>query len=156
MWNSALARRARVYRDATLSVVHPSGYPYSVRCGVELDDSRQIVRLTTVSGLAPGPGCLAFHRHDERLENQYQMLIRGQLEVDNGGVILRPTAFVTANGSSETDRMPHAGAPLPLIRFMLLGQKQARAYIRRRKSPWPRVDFDPMLRVLREVRSRAH
>jgi hypothetical protein len=156
MWNSALASRARLYRDATLSVVEPSGYPYSVRCSAQLDEARQIVRLTTVSGLAPGPACLAFHRHDERLENQYQLLIRGQLEVDSGSVILRPTAFVTANGSSGTDRMPHAGAPLQLIRFMLLGQKQARAYLRRRKSPWPRVDFVPMLRVLRELQARTH
>src|SRR5689334_11925820 len=111
MWNSALAARARLYRDATLSVVDASGYPSSMRCQVELDDALEVVRLIGVMGLEQGPACLIFHRHDERLENQYQLLIRGQLEVENAALIVRPTAFVTANGTADTDRMPHAGAP---------------------------------------------
>jgi hypothetical protein len=45
---------------------------------------------------------------------QYQLLIRGQLEIDTGGVILRPTVALAL------------------------------------------VGFDAMLRVLREVQSRAH
>ena len=44
--------------------------------------------------------------------------------------------------------MPHAGAPLDLIRFMLLGRRKARAYLAKRGKAWPRVDFAVMLREL--------
>jgi hypothetical protein len=49
--------------------------------------------------------------------------------------------------------MPHAGAPLQLLRFMVLGQRQARAYLRRRRRPWPKIDFTPMLRALDDLSS---
>jgi hypothetical protein len=157
MWNDQLARCARAYPDAALSVIEQSGYPFSVRCRVELDAQREVVRLIgdtieAMSAPPAGAACLAFHRHDDRLEKQYQLLIRGQLALGEGGLILRPTAFVTANGSDSHDRMPHAGAPLDILRFMLLGRKQARAYLRRRKAPWPPIDFTPMLRIVSEMR----
>jgi len=155
MWTERLAAAARQYRDGTLSIVEASGYPSSVRCTVELDDVHQVIRFPALPPSAShwrGPACLLFHRHDARLENQYQLLIRGRLVEDHEIVTFLPSAFVTANGSRDMDRMPHAGAPLQLLRFMLLGRRQARAYLRRRKKPWPAVDFKPMLAVLRELK----
>jgi len=147
---------ARAYRDGILSVVDDSGYPFSVRVQVAIDDVHERLVLSGMDRslpFGPGPACVAFHRHDEHLENQYQLLVRGQLILGDGTLLLRPSAFVTANGEQDTDRMPHAGAPLQLVRFMLLGQKQARAYLRRRQRPWPKIDFSPMLRVVRESKS---
>jgi hypothetical protein len=46
--------------------------------------------------------------------------------------------------------MPHAGAPLDLIRFMLLGQRKARSYLRKRGQPWPAIDFDLLLKTIDE------
>jgi len=136
-----------------LSVVEADGYPRSTRCAVVLDDRAEVVTFADLPQVASpwrGPACLLFHRHDERLENQYQLMIRGYLVQQGGSLELRPTHFVTANGSRTGDRMPHAGAPLQLIQFMLLGRRQAATYLRRRNVAWP-VDFKPMLRVLREL-----
>ena len=153
MWDSRLAARARLYGSAVLSVVDRSGYPTSVRCAVRLDDARGLVAFT---GLPPsaaawrGAACLLFHRHDARLEGLHQLVIRGELVEEEGAVVLRPSAFVTANGRRDTDRMPHAGSPLHLIRFMLLGRRNARAYLAKRGAPWPAVRFDELLRALDE------
>src|SRR2546422_400298 len=121
MWNKRLAAAARLYRDGTLTVVEASGYPISVRCTVELDDLHEVIRFARLPPASAwcGPACLLFHRHDARLENQYQLLIRGRLIQEDEIVAFEPSAFVTANGSRESDRMPHAGAPLQLLRFML-------------------------------------
>jgi hypothetical protein len=153
MWNRALASCARTYTDAVLSVVEADGYPCSTRCAVMLDDRREVITFASLPQLASswrGPASLLFHRHDDRLENQYQLMIRGHLVQQDDSLELRPTHFVTANGSLTGDRMPHAGAPLQLIQFMLLGRRQAARYLRRRNVAWP-VDFRPMLRVLREL-----
>ena len=93
---------------------------------------------------------MTLDRHDARLEGLHQLLVRGQLVRQDDAIVLRPAAFVTANGRRDTDQMPHAGSPLHLIKFMLLGRRRARAYLARRGRPWPRIRFDEMLRALEE------
>ena len=153
MWDSRLAARARLYESAVLSVVDPSGYPASVRCAFALDQSRELIAFTALPPSAAawrGAACLLFHRHDARLEGLHQLLIRGDLVEEQGSVALRPSAFVTANGRRDTDRMPHAGSPLHLLKFMLLGRRNARDYLAKRGAPWPTVGFSQMLRALDE------
>src|SRR5438132_747066 len=109
MWNSRLAANARLYTDATLTIVEPSGYPFSVRCTPRLDDRREVVTFATIPAHANawrGSACLLFHRHDERLEHQYQLLIRGQLVEQDQMLTLQASAFVTATGNRQDDRMP--------------------------------------------------
>jgi hypothetical protein len=128
-----------------------------VRCTPRLDDHREAVTFAAIPAQANawrGSACLLFHRHDERLEHQHQLLIRGHLVQEDQVLTLQPSAFVTATNNEHDDRMPHAGAPLQLLRFMLLGRRQAGVYLRRRQTPWPAIDFAPMLRVLRELRSQ--
>jgi hypothetical protein len=136
-----------------LSVVAASGYPFNIRCVATLDDAREVVRFPVPPPLpvpAPSPACLLFHRHDARLEDLHQLLIRGQLVAHGDALVLRPIAFVTANGRRGTDRMPHAGSPLHLLQFMLLGRRKARAYLAKRQQPWPPIRYDQMLRAIDE------
>ena len=96
MWNSRLAACARAH-------------PLSVRCQVELEEQREVIRLLSLRPSASGwrgPACLLFHRHDERLENQHQLVIRGQLVEEDQMLLLLPSAFVTANGRREQDLRP--------------------------------------------------
>jgi hypothetical protein len=151
MWNSQLTALARAYSSAVLTIVEPSGYPLSVRCQVTFDETRETIGFTRLPGLAngwQGKACLLFHRHNERLEEQHELLIRGELTGAAGNLVFRPSAFVTGTGNPTNDAMPHAGAPLDLIRFMLLGQRKARSYLRKRGQPWPRIDFDALLKTI--------
>ncbi len=154
MWSRALAARGRAYADGVLTVVQPDGYPASARCAVRFDDARELVHIGDPPPPAAawrGPACLLFHRHDERLEDFHELQVRGELVADAGGLALRPSELVTGSGRRDTDRMPHAGTPLRMLRFLLLGRRNARRYVAKRGAPWPPVDFASLLRTVREV-----
>jgi hypothetical protein len=159
MWNRQLAEKARIYSSGVLTVVGPSGYPVSVRCAAQLDDAREVIIIPSPPiatdwpelGAAQEPRvCLLFHRHSERLEEQYELMIKGELSKEDGALVLRHCEFVTGSGSQTNDRMPHAGAPRELIQFMMLGRRKAREYIAKRGEPWPPRPFKKMVRYLDE------
>jgi len=64
-----------------------------------------------------------------------QLVVRGELVPDGGVLMLRVERFVTANGRANTDAMPHAAAPLHMLRIYRLGRRKARAYLAKRGTP---------------------
>lgn len=153
MWNKTLIACARTYSSGVLSVVEDSGYPFSVRCIVEFDDVRELILFPTpptdVVG-REGLACLLFHRHDADLGGQHELLIKGELREDAGVLILHPGEFLTGSGRQDTDRMPVAGSPLDIMRFMMLGRRKAREYLAKRGKPWSPRPWGKMLRYLDE------
>jgi hypothetical protein len=143
------------YPSAVLSWVQPDGYPASVRCRVRRAARSDRVELDALPDIASGrrgPACLLFHMHDEHLEGLRQLVLKGVLE--DGSASAAPPVFVvsdvvTANGRPDTDRMPHAGAPLHMLRFYRLGRRQAQAYLRKRGTPWPPIPYDDIARAVR-------
>src|SRR5262245_9970891 len=153
MWNRQLIALARAYSSAVLTIVESSGYPLSVRCQATFDETGEAIGFAPLPSLARGwrgKACLLFHRHNERLENQHELLIRGELIEVAGNLVFDPIAFVTGTGSTTKDMMPHAGAPLDLLKFMLLRQRKTRSYLRKRGTAWPAIDFDTLLRTIDE------
>ena len=154
MWDRRLAQRARSYPTGVLSWVEPSGYPVSVRVAVELDEPRDRVLFRALPPVARGRtglACLLFHVHDDRLEGLRQMVLKGELVADGGSVVLKVTEFVTANGRSGTDEMPHAGAPLHMLAFYRLGRRKANEYLAKRAEPWPPIPFEEIGRAVAEA-----
>jgi hypothetical protein len=84
------------------------------------------------------------------MENLRQMVILGELEGENGLLILQVSKFVTANGRQDTDKMPSASSPWLMVQFFWLGWRNARAYIARRGEPWPSIPFDSIVRAVDE------
>lgn len=153
MWNKLLVVRARAYANGVLTVVDANGYPRSVRCTVQFDDARELVTFTALSPLIipqRGLACLLFHRHNPELEDQFELMIKGELLEEKGQPVFRPAAFVTGTGSPTDDQMPHATNPVQLIQFMLLGRRKAREYLAKRGTPWPPISFEGLLRALKE------
>lgn len=158
MWNKRLAARAAGYSSGVLSVVDASGYPLSVRCAPRLDAKRRAFTFPSLPAFAAawrGGACLLFHAHDERLEGLRQLVVRGELVTDGGALTLRVERFVTANGRADTDAMPHAAAPLHMLRFYRLGRRKARAYLAKRGTPWPPIPFDEIDRAIAEDAAKA-
>ena len=150
MWNDILAARAATYATGVLTVLDPAGYPFSMRVTVTVDNAaQQFVVAAAFPFAATGRACLLFHRHDAGLENQCELMIKGDLSADGDRLVFRPSGFLTGTGSDKTDRMPHASNPVQLIQFMLLGRRKEREYLAKRGRPWP-VDFKGILRALNE------
>ena len=153
MWNKQLIACARVYPGGVLTVVEDSGYPLSVRCNVQFDDARELILFPTppqdIVG-RQGLACLLFHRHNADLGGQHELLIKGELREEAGILTLRPGDFLTGSGRQDTDRMPYAGSPLDMIRYMVLGRRKARTYLAKRGKPWTPRPWGKMLRYLDE------
>ena len=153
MWNKQLARLATKYPTGVLSVTDVGGYPASVRLAARLDTKQRIVTFPALPAYAQGwrgKACLLFHRHNSRLEGLRQMVLKGELVEEDGAVALRVTDFVTANGQTNTDEMPHAARPIHMLQFLLLGRRKAKEYERKRGAPWPPIDYAEIERILRE------
>jgi len=145
MWDKKLADLASKYPTGILTVVEPSGYPISVRCTTSFDEPNETIHLPEPPAIATGwrgKACILFHHHDERLEGLRQLVIKGELVDDSGKPALRVTEFVTANGRTDSDEMPHAGAPLHMFQFLLLVRRKASDYMAKRGGPWPPIPFD--------------
>ena len=154
MWDDRLAALAAEYETAVLSWVAPTGDPVSVRCRVVLDAARERVTFPALPPMATdatGLACLLFHMHDAHLEGLRKLVVKGELAFDDGAPVLRVTGFVTANGRSGTDRMPHAGAPLHMFQFYWLGRRKAREYLAKRGEPWPAIPFEEIARAVAEA-----
>jgi hypothetical protein len=153
MWNERLAKLATKYPTGILSVADIQGYPASVRLAARLDIKRRVVTFPAPPAYAQGwrgKACLLFHRHNSRLEGLHQMVLKGELVEEGGAVVLSVTDFVTANGRTNTDEMPHASHPVHMLQFFLLGRRKAREYERKRGAPWPPIDYAEIERILRE------
>src|SRR5207248_9300934 len=108
MWNQKLVECARTYSRGTLTWVDAAGYPTSASCTAQFDDARQQVTLSRLPARPDGwqgSACLLFHRHNDQLEDFYEMVIKGQLSEQNGAIILTPDGFLTGTGRLDSDAM---------------------------------------------------
>jgi hypothetical protein len=153
MWNKQLIACAQAYPTGVLTLVDAEGYPFSVRCAVEFDAAREVMILSGGEALLQGragKACLLFHRHNPDLSGQHELMIKGELALEDGRLVFRPSDFLTGTGRQDTDRMPVAGSPVDIFQFMLLGRRKAREYLAKRGTPWPPRPWDKMLRSLDE------
>ena len=144
MWNERLAKFISDYPTGVLSTVEASGYPASVRVAVEPHAAEQTITFPNLPPQASawrGKAALLFHRHNPRLEGLHQLVIKGELVEQDGALTFKVNEFVTGTGSQTTDEMPHAGAPIQMLQFFLLGRRKARDYIAKRGAPWPPIPF---------------
>jgi len=145
MWDKDLITLVSNYMTGVLSWVEPSGYPISVRVTPRLDEAREVVTFVDPPPIAMGwrgKACLLFHSHNERLEELRQMALKGELVEEEGALTFKVTEFVTANGRSDTDLMPHAGRPVHMFQFWMLGRRKSKEYLAKRGEPWPPIPFD--------------
>ncbi len=153
MWNERLAKLIETYQSAVLSTVESDGYPASIRCRIHPNMPERVVIITDPPALAKnwrGRACLLFHEHDPALEALRQLVVLGELRDENGLLTFHIEKFVTANGRTDSDRMPHASSPMHMLKFFILGRRNARAYIAKRGQPWPPIPYDDITRSIAE------
>jgi hypothetical protein len=131
------------YDSAVLSFVDGAGYPISARCRPQADPQERVLRLDLPGSfeVIPGPACLLYHQHDEKMTKQRACLVRGQLERDSIGWYLRPERFVPGEGVGT-----FAG-----LRFLRDGRRKAKAYLEARGWERPKVNWQEIMLALGEV-----
>jgi hypothetical protein len=134
MWDD-IRRALGSFNDGVLTWVDVDGYPVSVRTRPEPDDASRALRVTAPPGMEPkaGPASLLCHSHNEETWNLKAFLVRGRLEPDGDGWVLRPVAFVPGSG---------IGGPLDPVRTIVRARGAASRYLARRGLSRPAVPWD--------------
>jgi hypothetical protein len=147
MWDD-IVKNLKEYPSAVLTGLDENGYPISVRCKPEPIAAKRALRVrqTNGTGIQPGPAGLLCHRHDEWLWNLKSFLVRGRLERDLDGWILRPRR-VTRGTSKD----------LPgLVRLVRDGRRNSRRYLRERGISRPSVPWDDINETWERVAEDLH
>ena len=134
MW-AEIAQYVPTFRDAVLTARDGSGHPYSLRCAPRLDATDRIVRVVVPRGveLRPGPASLLCHSHDERLWQLRSCNVRGTLERDEQGWLLRPSRFIPGGGT---------GGVLTTLRLVRDLRRTAARYLATRGLATPAVPWE--------------
>ena len=144
MWSEIVSNLAK-FSSAVLSGTDAQGYPFSIRCTPEVDQAGQVLRLNLSASvpIQPGPASLLCHSHDELLWKLKSFLVRGRLEQDDRGWVLRPEKFIPGGG---------VGGPLGEMQAMIRTRAIANRYLEKRGLPRPKVPWDEIKALRAEAK----
>lgn len=89
------------YPTAVLAARDATGTPVLARTLPAPADGGSAVEVPADCAAVPGPASLLVHRHDERLDNMHNALVRGELRAADGGLPLVPAGVVEPMGSGR-------------------------------------------------------
>lgn len=146
---SAFGTRAT---DPLLSFLDPEGEPFALRCTARWTGEGFLVNcVLTAPGSTPGPvpASLLWHHHNERLEEQRSLMLRGVLEqndtTDGTTWVFRPTAAPALMGLE----------PVDVEALFRAFDRRSDAYLERHSLRAPHIDWDAFERLVAEAREGA-
>jgi hypothetical protein len=147
MWNKIL-KYLPLFSSAVLTGFDSQGNPFSVRCHPLPDEMRKIIRVQIPPGVGvrPGPACLLFHQHDQRLWNLKSFVVRGRLQNDDAEWYFTPLLFIPGMGIEGIRSY---------IGFILNGRKKTREFLERRNLERPKIPWDELESLLNWARKEG-
>lgn len=139
MWTELVVQLPH-YPSAVITMVDQAGYPLSIRCHPQIDDTAQVLRIALDPGIDEtwaGPASILCHAHDERLWRMTNMLVRGTLErapnADDTW-LFRPLRVIRGQSRS----------PIYFVRTLVASRRAAQRYlalhgVSRPPIPWQRI-----------------
>ncbi|MGI5456906.1 pyridoxamine 5'-phosphate oxidase family protein [Streptomyces sp. CA-249302] len=118
------------YPDAVLAARDKTGAPVLARTRPVATDAGFAVAVPGDCAVTAGPASLLVHRHDERLNNMRNTLVRGELREAGDGWLLVPGTVVEPMGS---------GRPSDAVRVLRRTSRATARYLERQGLPRPRV-----------------
>lgn len=143
MWND-IARLLPSFQSAVLTGLDTEGYPYSVRCSPQLEESAKVlkVQLPAYAPVQAGPASLLCHSHDENLWNLRSFLVRGDLVRTSGRWTFEPQRYVPGAGVEGIKGM---------VEFVTGSRRNTKRYLRKRGLSRPRIPWKAINEIKAEV-----
>jgi hypothetical protein len=137
MENTKLEGYLRSFRDAVLTGINAQGYPVSVRCHPQVDETEQVLRVHLPADIqiVPGPAGLLCHSHDEKLWHLKSFALQGTLEHQEAISLFHVQRFLPG--------INMAGAPGTLTALMH-ARRTMKQILRKRGLPQPSIPWDQM------------
>ncbi|MGW0858435.1 pyridoxamine 5'-phosphate oxidase family protein [Streptomyces sp. NPDC002690] len=125
------AEQLNAYASAVLGARDASGAPVLARTRPMPGEDGYLLELPTDCAAVPGPASLLVHRHDDRMNNMHNALVRGRLDAaGDGRMLLVPEKVVEPMGTGR------ASDALGLLRRT---KRSTGLYLERRDLPRPKV-----------------
>ncbi|MEU6141581.1 pyridoxamine 5'-phosphate oxidase [Streptomyces sp. NPDC047081] len=121
------------YPSAVLAACDKTGAPVLARTRPVATDAGFALTVPADCAMTAGPASLLVHRHDERLNNMRNSLVRGELRQAGDGWLLVPGRVVEPMGS---------GRPTDAVRVLRQTKRATARYLERRGLPRPRVRWE--------------
>lgn len=140
-----LAREAAEFRTAVLSFQDVDGMPFSLRCQARIQPDKACIELSLPAYIVieSSPASLLWHRHDERLGQQKNFIVRGHLHQQQDQYIFDPLKLIYGAGF---------GGLMSTIKAMQKARADADAYLARHQLERPVVDWEAFKRLRSENR----
>ena len=127
-WDPRLDELGTRYATAVVSFVGPDGFPFAARVPVRADRAAGVVRIDADpegAPIEPGLACLCAHDHPPDFSWLRNFQVRGDLEEDHGGWLLRPHKLVGGfelPPTSAVDRYRQNGRKV--LRFRRIAKRE--------------------------------
>jgi hypothetical protein len=148
MW-AEIQRHLRGFSSPVLTGLDGDGYPFSIRCAPEPDETQQVLRVSLPdwTRIREGPASLLCHSHNQLLWDLRSFMVRGTLEATGGDTwLFRPSRFVPGVG---------IGGLAGMVRFALAKRGAARRYLHRRGLTRPRIDWAQLKALQARARQQS-
>jgi hypothetical protein len=95
MWNDIVKHQGK-FSNAVLTGLDAGGYPFSVRCTSQIDESNQVLKIMLPEQglIRPGPAGLLYHSHNAKLWDLLVMQVLGRLEQAEQSWVFHPERFI--------------------------------------------------------------
>ena len=126
------------YREGVLSFIDDRGYPYSIRSRFDLKEPENCIEMRRPKSLRQKltpdqKACVIFHHHDDKLDHQRQLLLRGVVNEQDNKLIFAPQ-HASALDTRGTKNM---------MMFLLKGRSATSEYFKRRGMKKPDLRYKP-------------
>jgi hypothetical protein len=131
------------YPRAVLAARDATGAPVLARTRPVPADGGFAVDVPADCAALPGPASLLVHRHDERLNNMHNALVRGELRAADGGLLLVPAGVVEPMGSGRASES---------VSVLRTTRRATARYPRRRGLERPQARWQDFRALARQAR----
>ncbi|GHO79246.1 hypothetical protein KSD_70170 [Ktedonobacter sp. SOSP1-85] len=137
MENNKLKEYLHSFRDAVLTGLNAQGYPVSVRCQPEIDETEHTLQIHLPADIqiVPGPAGLLCHSHDEKLWHLKSFALQGTLEHQEDISLFHVQRFLPG--------INMAGAPGP-ITTLIRARRTMKQALQKRGLPQPSIPWTRM------------
>ncbi|NEA68781.1 pyridoxamine 5'-phosphate oxidase family protein [Streptomyces sp. SID12488] len=133
------------FPSAVLGARDASGAPVLVRTRTEPTEDGFAVEPDPDHEMVPGPASLLVHRHDDRLTNLHNALVRGELRTDGARWWVVPEKVIEPTG---------AGRAADMFRTLRNARRATDSYLERRGLARPVVRWDGFRALAHEAAAR--
>jgi hypothetical protein len=132
------------FPSAVLTGVDRDGYPFSMRCNPQIDESRRVLHILRAddSRIQPGRANLLCHSHNEQLWDLKSFQVLGRIDETEQSWIFHPERFIPGTGLE---------GQVGQMKGLFKARQDAAKYLQKHGLARPRINWEEYEKVKKEA-----